>query len=82
MSEVPSEFEAQINAVMEAAIRPALQRDGGDIEVVAVEDKLVRVRLTGMCGHCPHAMMTIKGGIERFLREKIDEEIVVEPVLE
>ena len=57
-----------------------LQADGGDLEVVAIEDKLVKLRLHGACGGCPHATMTIKQGIERLLRESIDPAIVVERV--
>lgn len=53
-------------------IRPALQRDGGDVEVVEVtEDGIVRVKLTGACHGCPMATMTLKQGIERVLRQEI-----------
>ncbi|MFH1862733.1 MAG: NifU family protein [bacterium] len=52
-------------------IRPALQADGGDVELIDVgQDGIVKVRLTGMCGGCPMAQMTLKEGIERFLKEK------------
>ncbi len=53
-------------------IRPALQRDGGDVEVVEVtEDGVVRVKLTGACHGCPMATLTLKQGIERVLMQEI-----------
>ncbi|HHW75141.1 MAG TPA: NifU family protein [Firmicutes bacterium] len=53
-------------------IRPALQRDGGDVEVVEVtEDGIVKVRLTGACHGCPMATMTLKQGIERVLMQEL-----------
>ncbi|MDD4026485.1 MAG: NifU family protein [Kiritimatiellae bacterium] len=62
-------------------LRGMLQADGGDMEIVAIEDKNVKLRLRGACGSCPHATMTIKQGIERILRESIDPEILVERVM-
>jgi Fe-S cluster biogenesis protein NfuA len=56
-----------------AKIRPALQADGGDVELVAVEGGLVKVRLKGSCAGCPVAQMTLKQGIERVLKEQIPE---------
>lgn len=61
-------------------LRVHLQADGGDLEVVAVEGKTVKLRLQGACGTCPHATITIKDGLERILREEIDPEIVIERV--
>jgi Fe-S cluster biogenesis protein NfuA len=59
-------------------IRPYLQRDGGDVELVQVnDDKTVHVRLQGACHGCPGAQMTLKSGIERTLREEIDPAITV-----
>ncbi|MBK5092832.1 MAG: NifU family protein [Actinobacteria bacterium] len=52
-------------------IRPMLQRDGGDVELVEVDDGTVKVRLTGACGGCPMATMTLKKGIEEKLKEEI-----------
>ncbi len=53
-------------------IRPALQADGGDVELVEVtEDGTVKVKLVGACGHCPMSTMTLKMGIERTLKEKV-----------
>ena len=55
-------------------VRPALQRDGGDVELVAVEDDgTVKVRLTGACNGCMMATMTLKMGIEKYLKEQIPE---------
>ena len=62
-------------------MRRYLQADGGDLEIVEIEEKVVRLRLKGACGGCPHATMTIKNGLERILREEIDPEIVIERVL-
>ena len=52
-------------------IRPMLQRDGGDIELVEVTDGIVKVRLTGACKGCPMSQMTLKQGVERFLMQEI-----------
>jgi Fe-S cluster biogenesis protein NfuA len=53
-------------------IRPALQADGGDVELVEVSaDGVVKVKLVGACGHCPMSTMTLKMGIERTLMEKV-----------
>ena len=56
-------------------IRPFLQQDGGDIELVSVEEStgVVSVRLEGACKGCPGAQMTLKMGIERQLKEKVPE---------
>jgi Fe-S cluster biogenesis protein NfuA len=54
-------------------IRPALQADGGDVELIDFKDGKVSVKLTGACGGCPMATMTLKQGIERILKEKVPE---------
>ncbi len=54
-------------------VRPYLQRDGGDVEFVDFEDGVVKVELQGRCAGCPHAQMTIKDGIEYFLKEQFPE---------
>lgn len=60
-------------------IRPSLQADGGDVELVDVSsDGVVKVKLTGHCGTCPFALMTLKGGIERILKQEIPEVTRVE----
>ncbi len=54
-------------------IRPALQADGGDVELVDVQDGVVKVKLTGACGGCPMSQMTLKMGIERQLKKDVPE---------
>ncbi len=54
-------------------IRPALQADGGDVELVSVNNGTVSVKLTGACGGCPMATMTLKKGIEKILKERVPE---------
>ena len=56
-----------------AEVRPHLQADGGDVELVEVQDGTVKVKLTGACGGCPMAQMTLKKGIERILKERVPE---------
>ncbi|QUL98769.1 MAG: NifU family protein [Candidatus Fermentithermobacillus carboniphilus] len=57
-----------------AEIRPSLQADGGDVEIIDVTpDGVVKVKLTGSCGTCPFAMMTLKAGIERVLKQEVPE---------
>ena len=72
-------MDEQIKTKLED-VRKMLQADGGDLELVGIEDKTVKLRLRGACGGCPHAQVTIKQGIERILREQVDSEIVVERV--
>ena len=59
---------------------PSLQADGGDVELVEVVDGVVKVRLKGACAGCPMSQMTLKNGIERFLKEEIPEVKSVESV--
>ncbi len=55
-------------------VRPSLQADGGDIELVSVsDDGLVKVRLKGACGSCPMATLTLKNGVENYLKKVIPE---------
>jgi Fe-S cluster biogenesis protein NfuA len=62
-------------------IRPALQRDGGDVELVEVgEDGVVKVRLQGACGGCPMSQMTLKMGIEKVVKQAVPEVKSVESV--
>jgi Fe-S cluster biogenesis protein NfuA len=64
-------FDQKVAEVIDS-IRPMLQNDGGDIELVGVdEDCTVRVRLQGACRGCPGAAMTLKMGVERVLRERV-----------
>ena len=55
------------------SIRPALQADGGDIQLVSVEDGVVKVRLTGACGGCPMSQMTMTQGVEKAIRKVVPE---------
>ena len=61
-------------------IRPMLQADGGDVELVDIEGGVVKVRLQGACAGCPGAQMTLKMGVERQLKQEIPEVESVEAV--
>jgi Fe-S cluster biogenesis protein NfuA len=61
-------------------IRPMLQADGGDVELVDMENGVVKVRLKGACSGCPMSQMTLKNGIEKLLKEEIAEVVSVESV--
>jgi Fe-S cluster biogenesis protein NfuA len=64
-------MKAKVEEVLQM-IRPALQADGGDVELVDVSEAgVVSVRLKGACGSCPMSTMTLKMGIERTLKEKV-----------
>ena len=62
----------EVEAALEQ-VRPALLADGGDVQLIDVKDGVVTLRLTGACGGCPMAAMTLKGGIERVLKEQVPE---------
>jgi Fe-S cluster biogenesis protein NfuA len=62
----------KINKVLEQ-IRPSLQAEGGDVELIGVKDGIVSVRLTGACGCCPMSTMTMKMGIEELLKSRLPE---------
>ena len=69
MDELKKKIETALNKV-----RPILQADGGDVELVGVDESgLVKVKLTGACGGCPMSQMTLKMGIEKVLREEVAE---------
>ncbi|OGO41471.1 MAG: hypothetical protein A2137_03850 [Chloroflexi bacterium RBG_16_58_8] len=74
---MPEKVEAGLGREkVEAAldkVRPALQADGGDVELVDVKDGVVTVRLTGACGGCPMSTMTLRMGVERVLRQELPE---------
>ncbi|CAM3977140.1 MULTISPECIES: NifU family protein [Paenibacillus] len=53
-------------------LRPFLQRDGGDVELVDVEGGIIKLRLMGACGSCPSSTITLKAGIERALLEEVE----------
>lgn len=61
-------------------LRPYIHRDGGDVELVDIEDGIVKLRLLGACGSCPSSTITLKAGIERALTEEIPEIIEVQQV--
>jgi Fe-S cluster biogenesis protein NfuA len=62
----------QVEAAL-AKVRPMLLADGGDVQLIDVNDGVVKLKLTGACGGCPMATMTLKGGIERVLKEEVPE---------
>lgn len=66
--------ETQYDQVLEVLdkLRPFLQRDGGDVELVDVEDGIVKLKLVGACGSCPSSTITLKAGIERALVEEVE----------
>jgi Fe-S cluster biogenesis protein NfuA len=61
-------------------LRPQLQADGGNIELVDVEDGIVKVKMTGACAGCPMSQMTLQWGVEKFLKKKMPEIKKVEAV--
>ncbi len=63
-------MKAEVEKVLDE-VRPQLQADGGDIELVDVEDGVVKVRLKGSCAGCPMSNMTLRLGVERHLKNKI-----------
>jgi Fe-S cluster biogenesis protein NfuA len=65
-----SDIKAAVEQAL-AKIRPMLQRDGGDIELVEVSDGTVKVRLTGACKGCPMSQMTMKQGVEKLLMKEV-----------
>jgi Fe-S cluster biogenesis protein NfuA len=72
-------MKEKVEAVLKK-IRPALQRDGGDVELVEVlPGGIVKVRLKGACAGCPMSQMTLRNGIERVLKQEIPEVKAVEP---
>ena len=60
-------------------LKPMLQADGGDVELIDVKDGIVTVRLQGACAGCPMSQMTLRNGIERTLKQAIPEIKAVEP---
>jgi Fe-S cluster biogenesis protein NfuA len=74
-------LEEKVKSIIEQ-IRPFLQQDGGDIEYVELtQDNVVKVRLQGACGSCPHAKMTLKQGVESAVKEHLPEIKAVEDVI-
>ncbi len=71
--------EDRVEKVIEE-LRPSLQADGGDIDFLGVDNGIVKVRLKGACAGCPMSTMTLKMGVERYLKKKIPEVKSVEAV--
>ena len=65
-------MKEKVEAVLDK-IRPSLLADGGNVELIEVEDGVVKVKLTGACAGCPMSTMTLKNGIEQILRQEIPE---------
>ena len=72
-------MQEQILEVLDK-LRPFLLRDGGDVELVDIEEGIVKLRLMGACGSCPSSTITLKAGIERALLEEVPGVIEVEQV--
>lgn len=66
------DIKAKVEEVLKQ-VRPSLQADGGDVELVGVSDGIVKVSLRGACGSCPFSSMTLKNGIEARIKEAIPE---------
>ena len=67
----------QINEVVDKYIRPALQADGGDIEIVGFQDNVLSVRLQGACSCCPHARMTLENAVGNTIRQSVSQDITI-----
>ena len=72
--------EERVREVIERDIRPLLAMEGGDIELVSVEDGVVKVRLRGTCAGCPFSQITLSNFVEATLKEKVPEVKQVVPV--
>ena len=79
--QVKDDMRERVAATLDI-IRPSLQADGGDVELVDVVDGVVKVRLKGACHGCPMAAMTLQMGIERILRKEVPEVQGVENVVD
>src|SRR5690606_29482533 len=67
----------QIDAILERTVRPYLQADGGDLELIAYEDHVLSIRYEGACGGCPSSMMGTLQAIEGMLQNEFDENLIV-----
>ena len=72
-------IEKRVEAAL-AEIKPQIQADGGDIDLVAIENNIVKVRLRGACVGCPMSALTLKAGVERIIKQKVPEIQSVEAV--
>ncbi|WP_141433867.1 NifU family protein [Bacillus sp. 03113] len=73
------DIKEQVQEVLDK-LRPFLLRDGGDCELIDVEEGIVKLRLLGACGSCPSSTITLKAGIERALLEEVPGILEVEQV--
>lgn len=69
-TETPSNVRQQVQQIIDR-MRPAIQADGGDVELVNVVDDVVQIRFHGACHGCPSSNMTLKYGLERHIKEKL-----------
>ncbi len=67
----------RINEVVNKYIRPALQADGGDIEIVDFQDNVLSVKLQGACSCCPHARMTLENAVGNTIRQAVSQDITI-----
>jgi len=67
----------QINEVVDKYVRPSLQADGGDIEIVDFKDNVLFVKLQGACSCCPHARMTLENAVGNTIRQAVSQDIVI-----
>lgn len=74
-------MEEQVKQYIEE-VRPLIQGHGGDVEFVSLEGNTVNLRLHGACHSCPHALMTLKDGIEAELRERVNPDLTVERLMD
>ena len=72
-----SDLHARVEGVL-AQIRPYVQQDGGDLELIDIVDGIVQIRLAGSCVGCMYSMMTLQAGVERMLKEQVPEVKAVE----
>ena len=82
MPEPSDDLKARVEAVLEEFVRPGLRADGGDVELVGVdEDRIVQVRMTGACVGCPSSTITMTMGIEAAVKARVPEVRFLEAVL-
>jgi len=73
-------MKEEVEEAIEKYVRPLLQADGGDIELIDVKDGIAKVQLTGACGCCPMSMLTLKQGVEEILKQHVKDLKAVEAV--
>jgi Fe-S cluster biogenesis protein NfuA len=81
LTEQANDLRAKVQATLEQ-VRPSLQADGGDVELIEGEGTVAKVRLQGACHGCPMAAMTLQMGIERVIKSQVPEITAVENVTE